>query len=106
VLDKDLVDEALIEVLLDADLVELLIDADMVETLLDVDLVEVLLDVDLVGILLEETLTETLLEILDVLADDVELVVIHLQAFLTAGTFRSGMGESCRSLCQAISREE
>jgi hypothetical protein len=39
------------------------------------------------------------------LADDFGTSRMHLQAFLTAGTFKSGIGESRRSLHVKISLE-
>jgi hypothetical protein len=98
-----LLDVDLTELLLDAGLVELLLDVGLLELLLDVGFVELLINVDLVELLLVETLTETLLELLDILVEDFVFVVIHLQAFLTAETFRFGTGESFLSLYQAVS---
>jgi hypothetical protein len=43
--------------------------------------------------------------VLEILADDFGTSRMHLQAFLTAGTFKSGIGESRRSLHVKISLE-
>lgn len=42
--------------------------------------------------------------VLDLVVDVVGFSRTHLQACLTAGTFKLGIGESCLSLWQAVSR--
>ncbi|KAH0282572.1 hypothetical protein KCU62_g9628, partial [Aureobasidium sp. EXF-3399] len=104
--DTALVEETLVEMGWLPDILvtlkKLFEDAFVVIASLDVDVVEPFDDervIDLeedfeVGLFVEMDV----LVVLDVLVDDLEDSVTHLQAFLTAGTFTLGIGESSRSL--------
>lgn len=60
---------------------------------------DVLLVLDEIFLVLDETFL-----VLDVLLDGFKPLKTHLQACCTAGTFRLGIGESCRGLNRAINQ--
>jgi hypothetical protein len=112
-IDEDLDDEALLDdVLLDGDLVELfLLEADLVVIGLLLVLLVALNDVfeldfwvgneDFVEIVC--LMVDDFFLVLDVLLDVLWELKTHLQAFLTAGTLKLGIGESFRSLGVIVS---
>jgi hypothetical protein len=111
--NEDLDGEALLDdALLDRDLVELLLlEIDLVVTSLLLVLLVTLNDVfELDFLVVDEDFVEVarlvvaeLFMVLDILLDVLEELITHLQAFLTAGTLRLGIGESFCSLDPTIS---
>jgi hypothetical protein len=112
-LNEDLVDEVLLDdVLLDGDLVELfLLEVVLMVVGLLLVLVVTLIDVFELDLLVEDEdfveviclMVDELFLVLDILLDVLGELRTHLQAFLTAGTLRLGIGESFRSLDPTIS---
>ena len=98
-LEDDLIVEALLE---DVLTISLLLDlAEKVDEVFELDFFEE--DDDDDDLILDFLVEVETGFVLDFFVDVVGLCKTHLQACLTAGTFRLGIGESCRSLFQSVS---